>query len=276
MKSKIAIVGCGWLGLSLAISLLKKGNTIIGTTTSAQKLPQLDEVGIVSKLWSFSQDINEDSLSFLDDIDILVLNIPPREKGSSFQYSQEIMKVCATLSQRTKVIFISTTSVYPDSLEIATEEYQFAESDLLKETVMAEVKSRKILGERLTILRLAGLIGENRHPIKTLAGREDVQHGNSPVNLIHQKDAIGLIEQIINKNCWGEVLNGCYPMHPTKEKYYKNAAIFFHLPTPKFLQNREIKKIVSSDKSQRLLSYEYIYSVDDFNLLTLNKNSLSQ
>lgn len=276
MKSKIAIVGCGWLGLPLAISLLKKGNTIIGTTTSPQKLPQLDEVGIVSKLWSFSQDINEDSLSFLEDIDILVLNIPPREKGSSCQYSQEIMKVCATLLQRTKVIFISTTSVYSDSLEIATEEYQFTETDLLKETVLAEVNCRKILGERLTILRLAGLIGESRHPIKTLAGREDVQHGNSAINLIHQKDAIGLIESIINKNCWGEIVNGCYPAHPTKETYYQKAANFFQLPGPKFLQNREIKKIVSSDKSQRILSYEYIYSVDDFNLLTLNKNSLSQ
>jgi hypothetical protein len=109
-----------------------------------------------------------------------------------------------------------------------------------------------------------------------LAGREDVQHGNSPINLIHQKDAIGLIEQIINKNFWGEVINGCYPIHPTKEKYYQNAANFFQLPTPKFLQNTEIKKIVSSDKSQRTLSYEFLYSVDDFNLLTLNKNSLSQ
>ena len=276
MKLKIAIVGCGWLGLPLAISLLKKGNTVIGTTTSQQKLPQLDEVGVVSKLWSFSQNMEEASLSFLEGIDVLVLNIPPREKGSSFQYSQEIMKVCSTLSQRTKVIFISTTSVYPDTLEIATEEYQFAESDLLKETVMAEVKCRKILGERLTILRLAGLIGENRHPIKSLAGREGVQYGNSPINLIHQKDAIGLIEQIINKNFWGEVLNGCYPIHPTKEKYYQNAANFFHLPAPKFLQNTEIRKIVSSDKSQRALSYEFLYSVGDFNILTLNKNSLSQ
>ena len=49
-----------------------------------------------------------------------------------------------------------------------------------------------------------------------------------------------------------------------------------HISSPKFLQNREIKKIVSSDKSQRTLSYEVLYSVDDFNLLTLNKNSLSQ
>lgn len=264
MKPKIAIMGCGWLGFPLAVSLVNKGNSVIGTTTSENKLIQLDAVGINSKLWSFSENTMKESLSFLNDIDVLVLNIPPKEKGAAIQYSTEIVKVCSHLSKSANVIFVSTTSVYPDAIEIAKEDYQWKESDLGKETVLAEIKLKEVLGARLTILRLAGLIGENRHPIKRLAGQIDIPNGKSPINLIHQKDAIGLIKLIIEQNFWGEIVNGCYPFHPTREKYYQDAAAFFHLDYPKFAENKEINKMISSEKSEKKLMYVYKFSVGNF------------
>ena len=44
---KIAVVGCGWLGFPLAKNFVELGNTVIGTTTSSEKLSDLQEAGIM-------------------------------------------------------------------------------------------------------------------------------------------------------------------------------------------------------------------------------------
>ena len=46
-REKIAILGCGWLGLPLAKSLLSKGHEIKGSTTSESKLEVLKNAGIL-------------------------------------------------------------------------------------------------------------------------------------------------------------------------------------------------------------------------------------
>ena len=45
--NKISILGCGWLGLPLAKSLLSKGHEIKGSTTSESKLEMLKNAGIL-------------------------------------------------------------------------------------------------------------------------------------------------------------------------------------------------------------------------------------
>ena len=44
MNNKIALIGCGWLGLPLAKSLLKKGYQVAGSTTSVEKLSQFRHI----------------------------------------------------------------------------------------------------------------------------------------------------------------------------------------------------------------------------------------
>ena len=46
MNKKISILGCGWLGLPLAKSLLSKGYEVKGSTTSESKLEVLKNAGI--------------------------------------------------------------------------------------------------------------------------------------------------------------------------------------------------------------------------------------
>lgn len=42
----ISILGCGWLGLPLAKSLLEKGFSVKGSTTSIKKIALLEKFGI--------------------------------------------------------------------------------------------------------------------------------------------------------------------------------------------------------------------------------------
>ncbi|WP_258929290.1 hypothetical protein [Flavobacterium davisii] len=42
-RQKISLLGCGWLGLPLAESLIKKGYEIKGSTTNLDKIPLLKQ-----------------------------------------------------------------------------------------------------------------------------------------------------------------------------------------------------------------------------------------
>lgn len=254
---KIAVLGCGWLGFPLAISLIKNGHIITGTTTSVSKISTLSEKGINAKIWSLNQPNLEEISIFLKNIEIVIINIPPSKIEN---YSEKIQKIISFIPIKSKVIFVSTTSVYPDDILEANEEYVFTEQDALKKVVQVEINLQEILSDRLTIIRLAGLIGPNRHPINQLSNKKEIPNGDANVNLIHLNDAIGLIEKIITDNYWGEIVNGCFPEHPTKIDYYSKMATVYNKSMPHFLTGGKNKK-VSSQKSLLKLNYTYTTSI---------------
>lgn len=254
----IAVIGCGWLGLPLAVSLVKNNHTVFGTTTSINKIPYLRELGISSFVLDLSEPIEKNTIEFLNQIDLAVINIPPSKLKGEKSYSDALLEFVKFTQTSTKIILISTTGVYPDEVQLADESYKFKSEDLEKETVQAEVKLKDYLANRLTIIRLAGLIGEDRHPVKFLAGKKDIPNGNAPINLIHQEDAIGIINKVISENYWGEIVNGCYPSHPIKSQYYRAKAVLLDLKPPLFLNCGEKFKIVSENKSIRELKYSYL------------------
>jgi nucleoside-diphosphate-sugar epimerase len=255
--SKIGVVGCGWLGLPLAVSLIQDGHAVIGTTTSHHKLIPLKDLSIEAHHWTLNGCSCKNSLAFLNQCEVLILNIPPGKINNSGSYAQALGNMCAHLSSTLKVVFLSTTSVYPSHLWDATEEYEWRTTDFQKETVQAEMKLRELLDNRLTILRLAGLLGLERHPVKQLAGKTAVKNGNFPVNLIHVEDAIGLIQKIIATSYWGQVVNGVFPQHPTRVEYYSKTARLLNVPLPQFDFSDGKGKIISAKKSIEQLGYQY-------------------
>jgi nucleoside-diphosphate-sugar epimerase len=106
---------------------------------------------------------------------------------------------------------------------------------------------------------MAGLIGEDRQIAKYFAGKENLPNGKAPVNLIHQKDCIGIIELIIEKQIWGEIFNACASQHPSKEKYYTYCCEKLNLTIPIFAkeENTLCLKIVDNQKSKSLLGFQY-------------------
>ncbi len=78
MGIKISILGCGWLGLPLAKSLLSKDYEVKGSTTSESKLEVLKNAGISP----FQIQLEEHQIignieDFLKETDVLVIDIPP-------------------------------------------------------------------------------------------------------------------------------------------------------------------------------------------------------
>jgi nucleoside-diphosphate-sugar epimerase len=271
---QISILGCGWLGLPLAKSLIEKGFSINGSTTSVEKIAVLEKAGISPFLVSLSavEVSNETKISienFLQNSDVLIIDIPPKLRGNSSDTSTELSKTFVAKIQNVipfiekssveKVIFVSSTSVYADDNSIITEEtIPNPDTESGKQLLEAEQLLQSNKNFQTTIIRFGGLIGEDRHPIKFLAGRKNIENPESPINLIHQVDCIGIIETIVCNTELLGVFNAVTPYHPTRKEYYIQKAIELDLPLPEFDESKtSFGKTILSDKVASVMNYEF-------------------
>lgn len=254
-KKRIAIIGCGWLGLQLAEHLLSLGYSVTGTTQSEQKCAVLGEKGI--EAYQLQQEDFKTPQSWLSNCDYIILNIPPSRFQEEYaHYLVELMKNCAN---PTKVIFTSSTSVYADNNSEVDENTPLGGGKRNGKWVIdAELALRELLAKRLTILRLAGLVGGQRHPVKHMSGKT-YPGADTPINLVHLDDCIQIITALLESNKWGEIYNVCSPDHPTKEDYYTYAAKQLGVPAPTFTKESTAYKTVSGLKLIQDLGYQYIF-----------------
>lgn len=285
MNKQISILGCGWLGLPLAKALIENDFSIKGSTTSEDKLALLEENKIQPFIISLFEDKIEGNIQeFLNGSEILIIDIPPGLRGDSIASLRKTfvgkIKTLVTQIEKSsikKVLFVSSTSVYSDAfpIEVFTEETPTnPDTESGRQLVEAE---QLLLGNpnfETIILRFGGLIGENRHPIKYLAGKENVENPDGPINFIHREDCIGIITAILkqlldsNKKNNSEMLkqvqhdnqifNAVAPQHPSREDYYHKKAKNMNLALPIFAKNTASKgKIILSTKIETVLSYTF-------------------
>ena len=256
----IAIFGCGWLGFPLAQQLVQAGFRIKGSTTTPSKIPQLTKAGVAGFLLELnSQSALGDWTGFLADAEVLVVAIPPQLRGANpenFVAKMQLLLENMRLSGCKKVLFISSTSVYPDQNQLATE----------KDTKGFD--SQLVLAENLflsadfcqaTVIRFGGLIGPERHPVRFLAGRTQLENPEAPVNLIHQEDCLAILQKCIHLPFENEVYNAVAPHHPTRVNYYQEKARALQLPLPEFdFSKASVGKTISCEKLQTALGYTFL------------------
>ena len=269
LSKSIGILGCGWLGFPLAISLVKKGFEVKGTTTSKSKIPELQKSGIQAFLIRLeAKQIDGQIEEFLKDLGVLVINVPPGLRNRSAPPYIDRMKMLHTAvmkSNLNQILFVSSTSVYGNT-----------EGDVTEDTPPSPVteSARQLLESELlfsqdtelntTIVRFGGLIGPDRHPVYHLSGRKDLNNGNDAINLIHLDDCIHIISTILENNWWNQLFNAVYPEHPAKAEYYVSEARKRKLEPPRYLPAKvsaRSKLIISRNflnKNQQF--YTSIYS----------------
>lgn len=262
--TKISILGCGWLGLPLAKSLLGKGFLVSGSTTSEEKILLLENLGIEPFLIALTAEkIAGDIVDFLNQSEILIIDIPPKLRGAeknSFVSKIKLLIPFIEKSTVEKVFFISSTSVYCDDDSVVSEEtVPQPETESGKQLVEAEQLLQNSAKFKTTILRFGGLIGNDRHPIHFLSGRKNIENPTAPINLIHQEDCIGIVLKIIEMKVWNETFNAVTPYHPTREKYYTQKALELKLPLPEFNYDQpSVGKTILSGKIEKMLKYNFI------------------
>jgi len=122
---QISILGCGWLGLPLAKSLVDKGFWVKGSTTSPEKIPVLENNGIHAFQIELSEHgINGEIKSFLENSEILIIDIPPKLRSVIPEnFVRKIQNLIPFIEKSTveKIVFISSTAVYADDNSVVTE-----------------------------------------------------------------------------------------------------------------------------------------------------------
>lgn len=247
----------------MAESLVKNGHGVNGSTTSEEKLKNLEKAGILPFLISLSEDAVQGNIDdFLKDVAILIINVPPKLRGSNKENYVKKMKLlhgAISLSAVQKVIFVSSTSVYGDVDGEVTEETEPRPStESGRQLLASENIFRNDDGLQSTLIRFGGLIGRERHPVNMLSGKKDLSNGNHPINLIHLNDCIRIIKSVIEKNWWNETFNGVFPHHPKKKDYYTSEAKKRGLQVPDYKEDNSKKgKIVRPNRLISVKNYSF-------------------
>lgn len=253
---QISILGCGWLGLPLAKALIDNGYLVKGSTTSQNKLALLDNNGIRPYLISLSQnEVNGDIAGFLEHSEILIIDVPPKLRTDTTEnFVAKIKNLIPhiELAAIPKIIFVSSTSVYADDNTAITETtVAVPETESGRQLLDTEALLMDNKNFNTTAIRFAGLIGEDRHPVRFLAAKENVENPDAPINFIHQLDCIGIILRIIQKDAWNQVFNAATPYHPNRESYYTSKALANGLLPPTFNHDKKtVGKTILSHKLQ--------------------------
>ncbi len=237
---RISILGGGWLGAPLAQYLEARGYTTRLSTASQERYEQLQQTHKQVYQINVEHDRVQGDWAAFAQAEVLVINIPPdRSNPDKGQFDALITQILASPIKR--VLLVSSTSVYPNVNRVVLEN----EADTTSRLYRNEQAFRQLEEFDTTVLRLAGLIGGERHPGRFFRHSGRIKQSDAPVNLIHRE----CLHQIIAQNYWGEVVNACADTHPLKMDFYPTAAAAIGMPVPVLEQQGKISyKLVSNQK----------------------------
>jgi nucleoside-diphosphate-sugar epimerase len=241
------VIGFGWLGKPLALELKNKGHKVFASSRDLEKINIMQDEGVLA--WHYDANTINVFPEWFGELDIIVFNLPP---SGIADYPRALKKIAANAPKKCRIIFTSSTGVYLNNEGTINEESNLN----LEHPVTQAEKALQNSSKNFIILRLAGLIGGERHPVKHLSGRT-LENGSQVVNLVHRNDVIRAITHLIKSEKMNTVFNVCYPDHPSRTAYYTKTAISRDLAPPKFTESSGTGKIVSSEKLEKELNFTF-------------------
>ncbi len=249
-------MGLGWIGLPLGKLLLANGHHVKGSCTTEEKALAIKKDGIEAFEFSLDPYPKGSGFQALFQSEVLVVNIPPRSRHDGDEKYLEQLKFLKDLinnSQIQKVLYISSTGVYPErSIEGEYDENQLVNEENSGNLSLwkAEEYLKSNLECKLTVLRFGGLLGDERIPGRYFSGKENVI-GHTRVNFIYRQDAARMMQFIIENDLWNETFNGVAPHHPQRKEVYARNSEDLGIPLP-------ISFAPEKEKDQRLISPQKI------------------
>lgn len=251
--------------MELGKRLRQENHEVRGSVTSMEKMSDVRAAGIVPySIKLFERGIQGDIRSFLSGINVLIVDVPPGlRKNPEINFVKKIKKLIPYIEKSyvQKVIFTSSTSVYEDKEDFPIYD-ENATTDNSNNTAI-QLRNVELIflnneSFNASVLRFGGLIGEKRHPITHLAGKNGIRNPEAPVNLVHQEDCIEAILKLMQNEKDNSVWNVVYPEHPTKKEYYTRIAAERQLTAPEFDDSEASKgKKISSDKLKKDLNFQF-------------------
>ncbi len=212
------IVGCGYVGLSLGVELVKQGHEVFGLRRSMGAEADLKSAGIKP----LTGDITKaEQLAQLPGGYDWVVNCVSASGGGADEYRQVYLQGMRNLVEwlgaapPQKFVYTSSTSVYGQNDGSLVKESSPTEPAVETGRILVETERvlRDAARERklpAVILRLAGIYGPDRgYWFKQYLANEARIEGNGAriLNMIHRDDAAGAIIAALTSGRPGEVYN---------------------------------------------------------------------
>ena len=186
----ITILGTGWLGLELALDLKQKYKIKVSSRT-AEKIKIYEDEGLASYI------LNEDNLDSLEQLletNYLFINFPPSKFNDYVSFLSKIYNH-KSIKNIEKIIFISSTSIYPNIERLFNEEYEIKES-----SSKLVFEAENLVKEKSDVIfRVAGLVGGSRYFGKRSANKV-VEYPKTPINFVHRNDVIEATKFVIEND----------------------------------------------------------------------------
>lgn len=274
----VGIIGCGWLGKALAASLIEQGTSVLATSSQQSNVEQLNEQGIEAQQLLLPSSIKQLGQHDIFNQQCLVIAITPKFRQGQTDYGIKVEQLVDAAKEQgivQRIILLSSTAVYQgfeglvdentnlNLVESSLVESSPVKADSVEKAPILYTAEQAVLNfyRQGSVLRLAGLVGPERHPGKFLLAKRTLKNSTAPVNLIHQQDAVGLILSLLMSASPQGVFNGVSDTHVTKALYYQAAAKSLGVELPTFSADKVLDstRIVSGDKAKQQLGYSFIY-----------------
>eukprot|EP01084_Bolivina_argentea_P137311 241821_1 len=262
-EQKCVIIGCGWLGKQIGQHFSQTGWKTMGSYRSNETALAIKAQAIEP----FYLDLN-DKFEIAKEVsqltNVLVLALPPLQRDKIKYYGSVLMKIAQQFPKFTQVIFTNSTGIYPKRAGVFDESYMFSKEEQLSSLYYAEQELSTLLSDRLTILRLGGLIGPYRHPVKYIQGRKMKMDGSAPINFVSSRDIINAIDLIVSEKHFGFLFNLVYPDHPAKNVYYPKIIKRYGLKMVEFGSEKGMNRCIDGELICKKIGFSYLFDVDKF------------
>ena len=248
----IGIIGAGWLGMELVRELEKDEKHRVRYTNRSSK-GEREKSSFYR--FGFGEEVPDDFIAGLDYL-FITATLPKENRAQLLHFMEQLNN---KIPSGCRICFTSTIGVYLAESGVVDE----SSSDLKTDSVYYRFEHWLSAGfpSQTVVLRLGGLIGEDRHPVFSLSGRKQIPDGQKAVNLVHRKDILRFFQCILHDEVAGGVYNLVFPEHPSRETYYTQKAIEKKLLLPEFICGAEPGKTVSSEKSREVPGFDYLYAI---------------
>lgn len=234
----LGIIGCGWLGKATAQLFIQENWQVRGTARTEDALKHLEKNNISAFRYVLG-DSKEKLSAFFSALDLLIISVPPglkHQSASEYLIHLSLLgqQMQAGLREHTRVLFVSSTGVYPTSGGPYCETSQWKTNSEKSEYLLKAEEVIAQLPFESCVLRLAGLVGKDRDPMYTLSKKNNLKGGNLAANLIHQQDAARLLLHLGTLQELPTLVNGVFPQKIKKGIFYAKKAQQLNIAAPKY------------------------------------------
>ncbi len=246
------IVGCGYTGLQLAERRIMHGYNVHALSRTLDHCQLLQD----KKIRVTRGDLDHDKPLVFPDINIenLFYLVPPNPAVAGDRRVAKLLTALNHVSPPNRIVYISTTGVYGDAKGAWVDEKSEINplSRNAKNRVVAELAFKEwcqFNAVNLTILRVAGIYGSERLPVKRIKqGLKVVKKSESAVsNRIHVFDLVSICERVTATDEVFDIVNVADGNPSTMTDYFVKVAKMYDLPQPEEITMNQAMQEFSSE-----------------------------